>query len=141
MEYIRLVCSADVNPLILGKDNQVLYQLNLFLASIKESSMRTGKYHKDEDRCSVRLWYMHLSEVNSHRKQNVFKSRHQNEGIKRYKATINKPSVNLTMMKYLQRTVTNRNLVHGQIMRKSNSSDACNHSLHNLLSSRLSRKK
>jgi hypothetical protein len=43
----------------------------------------------------------------------------------------------VAQFKYLETTITNRNLIQGEIKNKKNSGNACYHSVQNLLSSRL----
>jgi hypothetical protein len=61
----------------------------------------------------------------------------QNRGIK----TANRSFENVSQFKYLGTTVTNKNLIQEEIKRRSNSGNACYHSVQNLLSSRLQSKK
>jgi hypothetical protein len=44
---------------------------------------------------------------------------------------------NVSQFKYLGTTITNQNLIQEEIKRRLNSGNACNHSVQNLLSSRL----
>jgi chemotaxis methyl-accepting protein methylase len=47
------------------------------------------------------------------------------------------PFINVVQFRYLGTTITNQNLIQEEIKRRSNSSNACYHSVQNLLSSRL----
>jgi hypothetical protein len=67
----------------------------------------------------------------------VLVSRDQNAG-QNLEITIGNISFeNVTQFKYLGTTVTNQNLIQGEIKRRLNSGNACYHSVQNLLSSRL----
>jgi hypothetical protein len=44
---------------------------------------------------------------------------------------------NVAQFKYLRTIITNQRLIHEEIKRRLNSGDACYHSVHNFLSSRL----
>jgi hypothetical protein len=64
-------------------------------------------------------------------------SLHQNAGQNRNVKTANKPFENETQFKYLGTTVPTQNFIQEEIKRRLNSSNACYHSIQNLLSSRL----
>jgi hypothetical protein len=66
---------------------------------------------------------------------------HQNVGQNRDVKIANRSFENVSQFKYLGTTVTNQNLIQEEIKRRLNSSNACNHSVQNLLSSRLLSKK
>jgi hypothetical protein len=61
----------------------------------------------------------------------------QNAGQNRDIKIGNRSSENVSQVKYLGITVTNQNLIQEEIKRRSNSGNACYHSVQNLLSSRL----
>jgi hypothetical protein len=64
-------------------------------------------------------------------------SRHQNVGQNRDIKIAKRAFENVSQFKYLGTTVTNQNLIQGEIKRIFNSGIACYHSAQNLLSSRL----
>jgi hypothetical protein len=64
-------------------------------------------------------------------------SRHQNIGRNRDIKIANRSFGNVSQFKYLGTTVTNRNLILEKIEKKSNSDNACYHSVQKLLSSHL----
>jgi hypothetical protein len=64
-------------------------------------------------------------------------SHHQNVGQNRDTKLANRSFENVSQFKYLGTTVTNQNLIQEEIKRRSNSGNACYHSVQNLLSSRL----
>jgi hypothetical protein len=64
-------------------------------------------------------------------------SHHQNAGENHDIRIANRHLDNVALFKYLEMTVTNQNLIQGEIKRGLNSSNACYHSIQNLLSSRL----
>jgi hypothetical protein len=68
-------------------------------------------------------------------------SRHQNVGQNREIKIANRLFENVSQFKYLGTTVTNQNLIQEEIKRRSNSGNACYHSVQSLLSSRLLSKK
>jgi hypothetical protein len=51
------------------------------------------------------------------------------------------PTTKYLILRYLGTTTTNKNMIQEEIKRRSNSGNACYHSVQNLLSSRLLRKK
>jgi hypothetical protein len=67
----------------------------------------------------------------------MFMSRYQNEGQNHYIKTANMSFENAAQFKYFGTTVTNQNLIQEEIKRKSNSGNACYHSIQKLSSSRL----
>jgi hypothetical protein len=62
---------------------------------------------------------------------------HQNVGQNRDIKIANRSFGNVSRFKYLGTSVTNQNLIQGEIKRRFNSTNACYHSVQNLLSSRL----
>jgi hypothetical protein len=64
-------------------------------------------------------------------------SHHQNAGQNLDIKTGNRLFENVSQFKYFGTTITNQNLIQEEIKRKLNSSNACYHSVQNLLSSRL----
>jgi hypothetical protein len=64
-------------------------------------------------------------------------SRHQNVDQNREIKISNKSFENVSQFKYLGTTVTNRNFMQEEIMRRLNYGNACYHSFQNHLSSRL----
>jgi hypothetical protein len=64
-------------------------------------------------------------------------SRHLNVGQNREIKIANRSFENVSQLKYLGTAVTNQNLILEEIKRKSNSGNACYHSVENLLYSRL----
>jgi hypothetical protein len=64
-------------------------------------------------------------------------SRHRNGGQSLDIKRDNRSFENVSQLKYLGTTVTNQNLIQEEIDRRSNSSNACYHSVQNLLSSHL----
>jgi hypothetical protein len=67
----------------------------------------------------------------------MLRSRHQNVGQNRDIKTVKRSFENVSQFKYLGTTVTNNNLIQGEIKRRLNSGNACYHSVQNVLSSRL----
>jgi hypothetical protein len=67
----------------------------------------------------------------------VLLSRHQNVGQLRDVKIVNRSFENVSHFKCLGTTVTNQNLVQEEIKQRLNSSNACYHSVQNLLSPRL----
>jgi hypothetical protein len=67
----------------------------------------------------------------------VLWSRDQNAGQNQEIRIGNRSFENVSQFKYLGTTVTNQNLIQEEIKRRSNSGNACDHSVQNLLSSRL----
>jgi hypothetical protein len=59
-------------------------------------------------------------------------SQHQNEEQNHNLKTANRSSENMAKFKYLWMTVTNKDLIHEDIMRKLNSGTACYHSIQNI---------
>jgi hypothetical protein len=73
-------------------------------------------------------------EVNAEKTKYMLLYRHQNAG-KNHKIKIGERSFeNVAQFKYLGTTVTNQNLIQGEIKRRLNSGNACYHSVKNLLS-------
>jgi hypothetical protein len=65
-----------------------------------------------------------------------YQNANQNQDIK----IANRSFENVSHLKYLGTTVTNRNLIQEEINRRSNSSNACYHSFQNLSCSHLLRR-
>jgi hypothetical protein len=76
-------------------------------------------------------------EVNAEKTKYILLSRHQNAGQNHDIKTANIYFENVAQLKYLITIATNQNLIQEEIKRKLNLVNACYHSLHNLLSSRL----
>jgi hypothetical protein len=70
-------------------------------------------------------------EINTEKAKYMLLSRHKNAGQNWDIKTAN----NILQFKYLGTTVTNRNLIHGEIKRRLNSGNACYYLVQNLLSS------
>jgi hypothetical protein len=76
-------------------------------------------------------------EINIEKTKYMLLSRHQNAGQNRDIEIANRWFENVSQFKYLGTTVTNQNLIQEEIKRRLSSGNACYHSVHNLLSSRL----
>jgi hypothetical protein len=76
-------------------------------------------------------------EVNAEKTKYMLVSRDQNAGQDQDIKIGNRSFENVAQFKYLGTTVTNRNLIQGEIKRRLNSGNACYHSVQNLLSCRL----
>jgi hypothetical protein len=76
-------------------------------------------------------------EINVEKTKYMLLSRHQKVGKIRDIKIANRLFENVSQFRYLGTTVTNRNLIQEEIKRRFNSGNACYHSVHNLLSSRL----
>jgi hypothetical protein len=63
----------------------------------------------------------------------VLLSRHQNVGQNRDIKIANRSFENVSQFKYLGKTITNKNLIQEEIKRRLNYSNACYHSVQNLL--------
>jgi sorting nexin-29 len=109
-----LAYADDVNPL--GDDMDTIYRnMETLIDASKEGGL----------------------EVNVEKTKYMLVSRDQNAGEIRDIKIGNRSSENVSQFKYLGTTVTNQNLVQEEIKRRSNSGNACYHSVQNLLSSRL----
>jgi hypothetical protein len=75
-------------------------------------------------------------EVNTQKAKYMLLSRHQNARQNHDMIDI-RCFKSVAQFKYLEMTVTNQNLIQEEIKRRLNSSNACHHSVQNLLSSRL----
>jgi hypothetical protein len=64
-------------------------------------------------------------------------SRRQNAGQNADIKIFNRYFENVEQFRYLGRTITNQNLIQEEIKRRLNSSNACYHSVQNLLSARV----
>jgi hypothetical protein len=76
-------------------------------------------------------------DVNAEKTKYMLLSRHQNAGTNYNIKTGGRSFENVTEFKYLGTTITNQNLIQGEIKRRLNSVNACYHLAQNLLSSRL----
>jgi sorting nexin-29 len=76
-------------------------------------------------------------EVNAEKSKHMVMSRNQNAGHNHTIKTDNKSFERVQEFKYLGTTLTNRNSIYEQIKSRVKSSNACYHSVQNLLSSRL----
>jgi hypothetical protein len=79
-------------------------------------------------------------EVNIEKTKYILVSCDQNEDHNRDIKIGNRSFENVSQVKYLRMTVTNRNLIQEEIKRRWNSGNACYHSVLNLLSSCLQSK-
>jgi hypothetical protein len=75
--------------------------------------------------------------INVEKTKYMLLSRHQNGGQNPDIKIANISFENVSQFKYLGTTVTNQNLIQGEIKRRLNSGNACYHSVQSLLSSRL----
>jgi sorting nexin-29 len=76
-------------------------------------------------------------EINVEKTKYMLLSRPQNIGQNLDIKIANRSFENVSQLKYLGTTVTNRNLIQEEIKRRLNSGNVCYHSVQNLLSSRL----
>jgi sorting nexin-29 len=76
-------------------------------------------------------------EINAEKTKYVLLSRHQNAGQNRDMKIANRRFENVSQLKYLGTTVTDKNLIQEEIKRRLNSGNACYHSVRNLSSSGL----
>jgi hypothetical protein len=76
-------------------------------------------------------------EIHVEKTKYMFLSRHQNVGQNRDIKIASKSFKNVSQFKYLGITVTDQNLIQEEIKRRLNSGNTCQHSVQNLLSSRL----
>jgi hypothetical protein len=76
-------------------------------------------------------------EINVGKTKYMLLSRNQNAGQNRDIKIANRSFENVSQFKYLGITVTNQNLIQEEIRRRLSSGNACYHSVHSLLSSRL----
>jgi hypothetical protein len=76
-------------------------------------------------------------EVNTEKTKYMLLSRQHNAGQNHDITIENRCFENVTQFRYVGTTVTNQNLIEGEIKRRLNSGNACYHSVQNLLSSRL----
>jgi hypothetical protein len=76
-------------------------------------------------------------EVNAKKTMYVLLSRNQNAGKNHDMKIASRSLENVAHFKYLGTTVKNYSLIQEEIKRRLNSGNACYHSVHNLLSSRL----
>jgi hypothetical protein len=80
-------------------------------------------------------------EINLEKTKYVLLFHHQNVGQNRDMQIANRSFENVSQFKYLGTTVRNQNFIKEEIKRRMSSGNACYHSVHNLLSSRLLLKK
>jgi hypothetical protein len=64
-------------------------------------------------------------------------SRHQNAGQNDNIKIASRPFENVVQFRYLERAITNQNLIQEEIKKRLNLGNACYHSVRDLLSSRL----
>jgi hypothetical protein len=76
-------------------------------------------------------------EVNTKKTKYISLSRHQNTGQSHYIRIASRSFEIMAQFKYLRTTVTNQNLIQGEIKRRSNSDNACYHLVQKILSSHL----
>jgi hypothetical protein len=76
-------------------------------------------------------------EISVEKTKYMLLSRQQNVGQNRDIKIETRSFENVSQFKYLRTTVTNQSLIQEEMKRRSNSGNACYHSVHNLLSSRL----
>jgi hypothetical protein len=76
-------------------------------------------------------------EVNGEKTKYMLLSCHQNAGQNHDINIANRCFENVAQFRYLGTTVTNTNLIQGEVERRLNWGEACYHSLQNILSSRL----
>jgi hypothetical protein len=76
-------------------------------------------------------------ETNVEKTKYMLLSHHQNVGQNRDIKIANRSFENVSQFKYLETTVTNKNLIREEIKRRLNSDNAFYHSVQNLLSFRL----
>jgi sorting nexin-29 len=76
-------------------------------------------------------------EVNVDKTKYMLLSPHKNVDQNRDIKLANRSFENVSQFKYLGTTVTNQNLIQGEIKRRLNSGNACYHSVQNLLSSHM----
>jgi hypothetical protein len=74
-------------------------------------------------------------EINIRKTKYMLLSRHQNVGQSRDIKIATRSFENVSQFKYLRTTVTNKNVIQEEMKRRSNSGNACYHSVQNLLSS------
>jgi hypothetical protein len=83
------------------------------------------------------LFIQFLLEVNQEKTKYVLMSRSQKIGQKHSIKIANSAFEDVTKFKYLGTTLTDQNHMHGEVNSRLNSGNACYHSVHSLLSSRL----
>jgi hypothetical protein len=76
-------------------------------------------------------------ETNAEKTKYMIMSRHPNSGQKQNIRTADESFENVATFKYMGRTLTNQNDIHGEIKSRLNSGNAYYYSVQNLLSSRL----
>jgi hypothetical protein len=76
-------------------------------------------------------------EVNTQKTKYMLLSRHQNAGQNHDIKLADRSFENVAQFRYLGTAITKQNLIQEEIKRRLNSSNACYHSVQNVLSSRL----
>jgi hypothetical protein len=76
-------------------------------------------------------------EMNAWKTKYMIMSHHQNSGQNQNIRIANESFESVAKFKYLGMALTNQNDIHDEIKSRLNSGNACNHSILNLLSSRL----
>jgi hypothetical protein len=80
-------------------------------------------------------------EINAEKTKYMITSRHPNSGQNQNIRMADESSENEETVKYLETTLTNQNDIHDKMESRLNSENVCYHSVQNLLSSRLIKKR